>query len=313
MIYLFNDSMIFNQPNVFARSFKIQFIKPRIFHTFVSLFCLVLYWPLNSCFRALYSVGNNMEAGRDKQISWVRGERGRDRQRNIVENTGPDMKIRNEDHLLRYEPNPSTSHLVFGSSQNPGRTREPSGLHQLTLENLIKLIDDRVEPSEIFRSIIDPDNVLTNNLKENLNNFDYLETVLVVIGRFCAKNGASLFADGFVTVVKTLADQNVFAQSSSIIIHIPMSSSSVLPSKEQRLKRLTSAICSIVTEVLVVMPSFGCGCFGRNFLSDILYLEAIPSVKMLNLSGVFDEVEDCIHLLEVTSPIITFTFCNCLI
>lgn len=170
----------------------------------------------------------------------------------------------------------------------------------LNFEILTKLANDKVEPSEVIRCLGDSENDLASFLMENWRNPEYLELIIVALGGFCKKSGTSQFTESFVTVVKILANQKVFAQIPLVIINIPTSQAKNLPTRETRLRRLTTAIFHLATEILVMMPAYGCEFLGQNFFTDLLSLETMPSIKSLNVSDAFLELKDGIPLLEVS-------------
>jgi hypothetical protein len=171
----------------------------------------------------------------------------------------------------------------------------------LDFQYLMRLASDNVEPSEVIRCIADPENDLGQHLKENMGNIEYLELIIVALGLFCKKNGTSQFSESFVVVVKILAAQNIFSHITSMIINVPISRASDLPAKEERLKRLTTAIFHLATEILVKMPALACQCLGEHFFTDIISLKAMPSVKNLNAADAFDIFEDGIQQLQVSN------------
>jgi hypothetical protein len=126
-----------------------------------------------------------------------------------------------------------------------------------------------------------------------------LELVIVAIGGFCKNNGTSQFSESFVSVVKILAAQNIFKHIISIIVNIPISHATNLPMKEERLKRLTTAVFHLATEILVLMPAFSCQCLGQHFFIDIISMKNMPSIQNLNVADAFDVFEAGIQQLQV--------------
>lgn len=189
-------------------------------------------------------------------------------------------------------PRPSTPHFVH-------HQRQQTNHRKLNFEILVKLANENVEPSEIIRCFLNPDNDLPSFVKENLGNAEYLELILVALGQFCEKNGTAQFTESFVSVVKILADKKVFAQIVPVIINVPISRTTSTQTKEVRLKRLTTAIFHLATEILVMMPAFGCHSLGQNFFADLISLKFMPSVQNLNASDAFAVFENGIPLLEV--------------
>ncbi|KAI9558322.1 hypothetical protein GHT06_015075 [Daphnia sinensis] len=200
---------------------------------------------------------------------------------------------------------PSTVHQPVNGNRGRGfhvansMPRQRQGSHRrLDFEYIMKLASDNAEPSEVIRCLGDPENDLGLQLQENLNNVEYLELIIVALGGFCKKNGASQFTDSFVTVVKILAAQKIFTYVISMIINIPMSRARHLPPKEERLKRLTTAIFHLATEMLVLTPALGCHALGENFFTDIISLKFMPSIKNLNVTDAFDVLESGIQQLQ---------------
>ena len=169
----------------------------------------------------------------------------------------------------------------------------------LNFENLSKLTSDKIEPSEIIRCLGNPENDLASFLKENSRNVEYLELIIVALGEFCKKNGVSQFTESFVSIVKLLGEEKIFAQIPSVILNIPNSRATNFPTGPTRLKRLINAIYHLATEILVMMPAYGCEFLGQNFFTDLLSFEMIPSIRNLNVSEAFHELKDAIPLLEV--------------
>lgn len=166
---------------------------------------------------------------------------------------------RNADYLK--EPQ---NKFVVAPRQHADNSRK-----KLDLQSLLKLTNDEIEPSEIIRCL---SKNLATELEMNLGNPEYLELILVAMGTFCKKNGPSQFTEGFAAIVNILANQKVFAQIITILMNIPTSRAQNLPAKEERLKRLTTAIYHLVTEILVMMPTFGCNWFMDRISSQIFYL-----------------------------------------
>ena len=65
-----------------------------------------------------------------------------------------------------------------------------------------------------------------------------------------------------------------------------------LGSKEERLQQLIESISSITTEMLVLMPALACNCLGENFFGDIIIFRDSPSMRALNNSKVFDQLQE---------------------
>lgn len=191
---------------------------------------------------------------------------------------------------------------VRGFHASSSSPQQRQGNHRrLDFAYILKLTSDNVQPSEVIRCLGDPENDLALHLQENLSNIDYLELIIVALGQFCKKNGSSQFTNGFVTVVKILSAQKIFAHVPSMIINIPMSRAWNLPAKEERLKRLTTAIFHLATEMLVLTPALACHSLGQNFFSDIISLKIMPSIRNLNVTDAFDVLEGGIQLLEVSN------------
>jgi hypothetical protein len=170
----------------------------------------------------------------------------------------------------------------------------------LDFQYLVRLAGDNVEPSEVIRCLGDPENDLGKQLEENLVNVEYLELIIVALGLFCKKNGTSQFSESFVAVVKILAAQNIFPHITTMIINIPISRAANLPAKEERLKRLITAVFHLATEILVMMPALACQCLGQHFFTDIISLKAMPTIKNLSTADAFDIFEDGIQQLQVS-------------
>ena len=143
------------------------------------------------------------------------------------------------------------------SNTNPNRHQSSKGLdlHQLT-----RLAEPNKEPSEIIRLFNNSEEGLNSVLLDNPNDFERLELILLALGGFCKENGATQFSGGFVSIVHVLAKHRVFSQVTGIIIQISVSPR-LSSEKEDRLRRLISAVYHLATEMIVMVPAFAC-----NFL-----------------------------------------------
>lgn len=51
------------------------------------------------------------------------------------------------------------------------------------------------------------------------------------------------------------------------------------------------------------MPALACNCLGENFFADLMSLKDTPSIRALNSSNVFDELQETSTRLKVNSNI----------
>jgi hypothetical protein len=103
---------------------------------------------------------------------------------------------------------------------------------------LQKLADDSTEPADVIRKFNSKDYGLGAFLDDHKADFDYLEFVFVVLGKFCRKNGPTQFTDGFVEIVRVLGEREVFQQVASVVMHLPNSRALTNNTKSERLNQL---------------------------------------------------------------------------
>ena len=195
-------------------------------------------------------------------------------------------------------------HRGRGNSISRGHLNSSRGGHNnniqpskgLDLRQLIRLADDKAEPSEIIRFLGNAEGGLPSSLEEHQNDYNYVEHVLLALGNFCQKNGATQFREGFISVVQVLASPNhhIFSQVRTIIKNTLTSQTG------DRLKRLINAVYNLATEMIVLIPAFACNCLGEDFFTDILTLKGTASIQKMNIAEAFDILQRGVELLQVT-------------
>ena len=189
----------------------------------------------------------------------------------------------------------------------PGRV-EPSR-RPLDFIGLQKLAEDSTEPAVVVRRFNSEEYGLGALLDEHKTDLDYLEFIFVVLGNFCRKNGSTQFTEGFVEIVRTLGEREIFQQIASVVMHLPNSRAKTSTTKTERLKLLISGLYHLSVETLVLMPSFACTFLGRNFYQDLLILKDMPSIKALNLKEpIFDVLLEGVPRLEVSILLVLLSF-----
>ena len=164
---------------------------------------------------------------------------------------------------------------------------------------LMKLAGETTDLPTIVQKLGQSDGGLRKLIEDHSSDSDILELVLVVIGNFCKENGAALFANAFITMMQTLGEKDIFRQISSVIMRIPNSRSTNLPSKNERLKKLLTSVYYLTSELIVMMPAFACNFLGEDFFVELKSLENIYSVKALNVGSSFEILEEGIVRLKV--------------
>ena len=164
---------------------------------------------------------------------------------------------------------------------------------------LMKLAEETTDLPMIVQKLGQSDGGLRKLLEDHSSDSDILELVLVIIGNFCKENGAALFANAFITMMQTLGEKDIFRQISSVILRIPNSRSTNLPSKNERLKKLLASVYYLTSELIVRMPAFACNFLGEDFFVEFKSLENIYSVKALNVGSSFEILDEGIVRLKV--------------
>ena len=189
-----------------------------------------------------------------------------------------------------------------------GQYRRPRE-RPLKFVDLLQLSQETTEPSDIVHRLGNVNCGLESLLQGNLSNWDVQELVLIIMGAFCKKQGATQFQTGFIDLVKILADKSVFKNVSTIIIQLTISRSTNLPPKGERLKRLIEGLYYLTCDIVTLIPRFGCNFLGENFLRDIIALKHFPAVVELQMSeSVFDKLYDAIPVLKVTRANAIFVY-----
>ena len=91
--------------------------------------------------------------------------------------------------------------------QGGGGARPPFQHHPLNFGTLKRLAEDSTETSEIVKRFTEEDYGLKKLLQQEKTKNDILELVLVVIGKFCKKNGVSSFSNAFTKMMYILAEE----------------------------------------------------------------------------------------------------------
>ena len=127
-----------------------------------------------------------------------------------------------EDNHRRQEANSySNNSRGRGLSASQGQGR-PYQRYPITCTTLKKFSEETADPSDIVKKFTEEETGLKDFLKENLNNFDYIELVLLVIGGFCSKNGVTEFGNGFIKIVQVF----LYAFHASVMKNAPINFSS---------------------------------------------------------------------------------------
>lgn len=181
------------------------------------------------------------------------------------------------------DPNPSWSRGQKGSGR---------GNYALSFRDLLALSQDDAQPSEVIRKLGDAQHGLAALLDSAHGRPELIELVLVIMGQFCEKNGQVQFTEGFVAIVQTLAEKNVFKQTLSVVMQIPGSFSENLPSQTDRLTRLIKSVYRLACEILVLMPAYGCTYLGEHFFVNLLTLKGMTSIQLLKVP---DHIFELLH------------------
>lgn len=190
---------------------------------------------------------------------------------------------------------------------NPSWSRGPRGCarrdYPLGFDDLLVLCQDGTQPSEVVRKLGDAEHGLSALLDSAHGRPEYLELVLVILGRFCEKNGQVQFTEGFVGMIQTLAEKNVFQQVVSVAMQIPCSFIQGLPPQSHRMAALVTSVYYLACEMLVLMPAYGCTYLGEHFFTNLLLLKDMPAIKLLNVPhDVFELLHQANSRLEVYFP-----------
>ena len=162
---------------------------------------------------------------------------------------------------------------------------------------LLTLSNENTEPSEIIRHLGN-EGSFNLALVEHLNDFDYLELILLALGNFCKKNGPTQFHSEFCPIVLLLFKHRVLSQVTAIIIQTSISREMTLQ-KGDRLKRLIRAVYHLASDIIVMLPSVACNFLGEDFFTNILSLKEMPSIQKLNISDAFDILLPAVERLKV--------------
>jgi len=149
------------------------------------------------------------------------------------------------------------------------------------------------------RSFTEEDYGLHNMLLDNPTNWDFIELVLVSLGRFCQQNGNSSFPNAFTKIIHILIEHGVFQKVSSVVLQIALSRVTNLGTRESRLNQLVESISFLATEMLVKNPSLACDALGENFFGDISIMKDAPSIRALGQTIMFDNFNEVSILLKV--------------
>ena len=101
----------------------------------------------------------------------------------------------------------SGSSKSHGNHEKGVKTRPPYQPYPLNFTTLKKLKEDSTENSEIVKKLLEEECGLKKLLQENSDKSDIIELVLVVIGKFCKKNGAASFSTAFPKIMQILAEK----------------------------------------------------------------------------------------------------------
>ena len=187
----------------------------------------------------------------------------------------------------------SSRGAAHNSNNNEPRRPRQHPAKGLDLRQLGRLAEEKTEPAEINRYLGNAEGGLSSSLEDHQNDFEYLELVLLALGGFCQKNGATQFTEGFVSVVHVLQNHRVFSQVRTIIKNTSTSKTG------ERLKRLISAVYHLATEMIVMLPAFACNFLGEDFFTDILTLKETGSIQKMNIADAFDVLHRGAERLQV--------------
>lgn len=154
------------------------------------------------------------------------------------------------------------------------------------------MMDDDMEPQHIVKRFTEEQYGLSHFLEQNQANWEIIELVIAVTGRFCEKGGVKLFHNAFIKIVQTLAEKKVFQNIEAVIFSIPKSRATNLGSVRERLKRLIENIGHLTTEMLSVMPALACNHLGEKFFEDISALKNVSSIRDNITPDVFDALQE---------------------
>ena len=177
------------------------------------------------------------------------------------------------------------------SQRHEGNKKPPFKHYPLCFSGVLKMTTENTEPHTVVQKFVDENAGLGQFLKSNPANWEATELVLAVIGNFCLNKGPVLFYNAFIKIVQILADNSVFKNLESVILHIPKARSTNLGAKEERLTRLIRSISYLTTEMLTVMPALTCDYLGDRFFEDVCALKTMPSIRDSNVSDAFDALE----------------------
>jgi hypothetical protein len=181
-----------------------------------------------------------------------------------------------------------------GNSQisHQGHNRQPFKHYPLNFYRVMKMMEENTEPHVVVQKFSEETTGLEEFLKSKVStNWEVTELILAVLGTFCLNKGVMLFHNAFIKFVQILANNSVFANLESVVLHIPKAQSTNLGSKEERLTRLIKSISYLTTEMLTVMPALTCDYLGERFFEDVCALKSLPSIRDLNVNNVFDALE----------------------
>lgn len=174
------------------------------------------------------------------------------------------------------------------SQRHQGNNKQPFKHYPLNFTGVLKMMTENTEPHIIVQKFAEESAGLGQFLKSNSTNWEVTELILAVIGNFCLNKGVVLFHNAFIKIVQILADNSVFVNLESVVLHIPKARSTNLGSKEERLTRLIKSISYLTTEMLTVMPALTCNYLGERFFEDVCALKSLPSIRDLNVGDAFD-------------------------
>ena len=172
-----------------------------------------------------------------------------------------------------------------------GNNKPGSKHFPLNFTVLLKMIKENADPNLVVQKFAEESTGLGQFIENNPANWEIAELALSIIGNFCFNKGPVLFHNAFIIIVQILADNSVFKNLESVVLHIPKSLSANLGSKEERLTRLIRSISYLTTEMLTVMPALTCDYLGEKFFENICALKTMPSVRELNVGDAFDALE----------------------
>lgn len=195
--------------------------------------------------------------------------------------------------------NQRTNYLPKDGQNRGENKKEPRRQFPLNFHSLKKMLDDDTEPQNVAQKFSEANTGLKNCLKDNTANWEIIELVLAVIGRFCQKGGVAQFHSAFTNIVKTLSEMQVFQNIESVILSIPKSRATNLGSPKDRLHRLIESINHMTTEMLTVMPAFACDALGPSFFEDIIGCKNIPKIREIMTLDLFDTFGEVTVRLKV--------------